>query len=188
MSHLAKSALQAGVELVFGKRNEARSHRKLRELCHRTSHLSWLNKRGSLNRNSLEVVFVELKCGKLLFKFLQRIGVVVSARCVVSQTQSLEERVPGKYLRIVLAHAGQNGVDVATKHLVRSEQVHLICGERSALLVQKVRDALQQNGRFTRACNAVDQQNRHVLVPDNNVLFALDSCGDGLQLLGVLTL
>ena len=40
VSHLAKSALQAGVELVFGKRNEARTHRELRELCHRTSHLS----------------------------------------------------------------------------------------------------------------------------------------------------
>ena len=186
--HLAKSALQAGVELVFGKRNEARSYRELRELCHRTSHLSWLDKGSALNRNGLEVILVELKCGKLLFKFLQRLGVVVSARCVVSQTQSLEKRIPGKYLRIVLAHAGQNGVDVATKHLVRSEQVHLICGKRGALLVEKVRNALQQNGRFTRACNAVDQQNRHVFVPDNNVLFALDSCGDGLQLLGVLTL
>ena len=56
------------------------------------------------------------------------------------------------------------------------------------MLVQQVRNALQQNGRLTRACNAVDQQNRHVLVPDHNILFALDSCGDGLQLLGVLTL
>ncbi len=73
VGHLTKPALQAGVELVFGKRNEARTHRKLRELCHGTSHLSWLNKRGSLNRNGLEVVFIELKYGKLLFKFLQRI-------------------------------------------------------------------------------------------------------------------
>ena len=157
MSHLTKSALQAGVELVFGKCNKARANRELRELCHRTSHLSWLNKRGSLNRNGLEVILVELKCGKLLFKFLQRLGVVVGARCVVGQTQSFEKRVPGKYLRIVLAHAGQNGVDVATKHLVRSEQVHLICGKCCALLVEKVRNTLQQNGRFTRACNAVDQ-------------------------------
>ena len=68
------------------------------------------------------------------------------------------------------------------------KQVHLICGKRGALLVQKVRNALQQNGRFARAGNAVDQQNGHILVPDNNVLFALDSCSDGLQLLGVLTL
>ena len=112
----------------------------------------------------------------------------MGARSVVGQTQSLEERIPGKYLRIVLAHARQNGVDVATKHLVRSEQVHLICGKCCALLVEKVRNALQQNGRFTRPRNTVDQQNWHVLVPDNNVLFALDSCGDGLQLLGVLTL
>ena len=87
----------------------------------------------------------------------------------------------------MLAHARQNSVDVATKHLVRSEQVHLICGKCGALLVEKVRNTLQQNGRFARACNTVDQQNRHILVPDNNVLFALDSCGDGLQLLGVLT-
>ena len=145
------------MELVFGKCNEAWTHGKLRELCHRTSHLSWLNKRGSLNRNGLEVILVKLKCGKLLFKFLQRLGVVVSARCVVSQTQSLKERIPGKYLWIVLTHAGQNGVYVARKHLVGSEQIHLICGERSALLVQKVRNALQQNGRFARACSAVDQ-------------------------------
>ncbi len=124
----------------------------------------------------------------MFFKFLQRIGVVVGARRMVGQTQSFEERIPGKYLWIVLAHARQNGVNVARKHLVGSEQVHLICGERSALLVQKVRDALQQNGRFTRACNAVDQQNWHVLVSDHNILFALDSCGDSLQLLGVLTL
>ena len=123
----------------------------------------------------------------MLFKFLQRLGVVVGARSVVGQTQSLEKRIPGEYLWIVLAHAGQNGVDVATKHLVRSEQVHLICGKCGALLVQKVRNTLQQNGRFTRARNAVDQQNRHVLVPDHNVLFALDGCGDSLQLLGVLT-
>ena len=157
VGHLAKPALQAGVELVFGKCNEARTHRELRELCHGTSHLSWLNKRSSLNRNGLEVILVELKCGKLLFKLLQRIGVVVGARRVVGQTQSLEERIPGKYLWIVLAHAGQNSVDVATKHLVRSEQVHLICGECGALLVEKVRNALQQNGRFARACNTVDQ-------------------------------
>ena len=111
----------------------------------------------------------------------------MGARCVVGQTQSLEKRIPGKYLRIVLAHARQNGIDVATKHLVRSEQVHLICGKCGALLVEKVRNTLQQNGRFARACNTVDQQNRHILVPDNNVLFALDSCGDGLQFLGVLT-
>ena len=129
----------------------------MRELCHRTSHLSWLNERSALNRNGLEVVFIELKCGKLLFKFLQRLWVVVGARCVVGQTQRLEERIPGKHLRIVLAHAGQNGVDVATKHLVRSEQVHLICGKCGALLVEKVRDTLQQNGRFTRPRNAVDQ-------------------------------
>ena len=188
VSHLAKSALQAGVELVFGKCNEARTHRELRELCYRTCHLSWLDKGGSFNRNGLEVILVELKCGKLLFKLLQRIGVVVGARSVVGQTQRFEERIPGKYLRIVLAHARQNGVDVARKHLVRSKQIHLICGERSALLVQKVRDALQQNGRLTRARYAVDQQNWHVLVPDHNILFALDSRGDGLQLLGVLTL
>ena len=188
MSHLTKSALQAGVELVFGKCNEARSHRKLRELCYRTCHLSWLDKGGSFNRNGLEVVLVELKRGKLFLKLLQRIGDVVGARCVVGQTQSLEERIPGKYLWIVLAHARQNGVDVATKHLVRSEQVHLICGKCGALLVEKVRNTLQQNGRFARACNAVDQQNGHILVPDHNVLFALDSCGDGLQLLGMLTL
>ena len=87
----------------------------------------------------------------------------------------------------MLAHTRQNGVDVATKHLVRSEQVHLICGKCGALLIEKVRDTLQQNGRFARACNAVDQQNGHILVPDHNVLFALDSCGDGPQLLGVLT-
>ena len=93
----------------------------------------------------------------MLFKFLQRLGVVVGARCVVGQTQSLEKRIPGEYLRIVLAHARQNSVDVATKHLVRGEQVHLICGKCGALLVEKVRNALQQNGRFTRACNAVDQ-------------------------------
>ena len=157
VSHLAKSAFQAGVELVFGKCDEARANRELRELCHRTSHLSWLNKRGSFNRNCLEVILVELKCGKLLFKFLQRLGVVVGTRCVVGQTQSLEEGIPGKYLRIVLAHARQNSVDVATKHLVRSEQVHLICGKCGALLVEKVRNTLQQNGRFARACNAVDQ-------------------------------
>ena len=83
VSHLAKSALQAGVELVFGKRNEARTHRELRELCHRTSHLSWLNKRGAFNRNGLEVVLIELKRSELLLKFLQRIGVVMGARCVV---------------------------------------------------------------------------------------------------------
>ena len=88
----------------------------------------------------------------------------------------------------MLAHTRQNGVDVATKHLVRSEQVNLICGKCGALLIEKVRDTLQQNGRFARACNAVDQQNWHVLVSDHNVLFALDSCGDGLQLLGMLTL
>ena len=186
--HLTKPALQAGVELVFGKRDEARTHRKLRELCHRTSHLSWLDKRSAFNRNGLEVVFVELKRGKLLLKLLERIGVVVGTRRVVGQAQRLEKRIPGKYLRIVLAHARQNGVNVARKHLVGSKQIHLICGERSALLVQKVRNALQQNGCLTRACNAVDQQNRHVFVPDHNVLFALDSCGDGLQLLGVLTL
>ena len=157
VSHLTKPALQAGVKLVFGKRNEARTHRELRELCHRTSHLSWLNKRGAFNRNGLEVVLIEHKRSKLLLKLLQRIGVVVGARCVVGQIQRLEERIPGKYLWIVLAHARQNGVDVATKHLVGSEQIHLICGQRSALLVEKVRDALQQNGRFARACNAVDQ-------------------------------
>ena len=123
------------MELVFGKCNEARSHRELRELCHRTSHLSWLDKRGSLNRDGLEIVLVELKRSKLFLKLLKRIGVVVGARCMVGQTQSLEERVPGKYLRIVLTHAGQNGIDVATKHLIGSEQVHLICGERGALLV-----------------------------------------------------
>ena len=88
----------------------------------------------------------------------------------------------------MLAHARQNGVDVATKHLVRSKQVYLICGKCGALLVQKVRNTLQQNGCFARACNAVDQQNWHVFVPNHNVLFALDGCGDGLQLLGVLTL
>ena len=187
VSHLAKSALQAGVELVFGKRNEARTHRKLRELCYGTSYLSWFYKRGPLNRNGLKVILVELKRSKLLLELLQRIGVVVGARCVVGKTQSFEERIPGKYLWIVLTHAGQNGVYVARKHLVGSEQIHLICGERSALLVEKVRNALQQNGRLTRACNAVDQQNWHVLVSDHNVLFALDSCGDGLQLLGVLT-
>ena len=81
----------------------------------------------------------------------------MGARCVVGQTQSLEKRIPGKYLWIVLAHAGQNSVDVATKHLVRGKQVYLICGKCGALLVQKVRNALQQNGRFARACNAVDQ-------------------------------
>ena len=86
VGHLAKSALQAGVELVFGKRNEARSNRELRELCHRTSHLSWLDKRGSLNRNGLEVILVEFKRGKLLLKLFKRIGVVVGARRVVSQT------------------------------------------------------------------------------------------------------
>ena len=150
--------------------------------------MSWLDKRSAFNRNGLEVVLVELKRSKLLLKLLQGIGVVVGARCVVGQTQRLEERIPGKYLRIVLAHARQNGINVARKHLVGSEQIHLICGQRSALLVQKVRDALQQNGRLTRACNAVDQQNWHVLVPDHNILFALDSCSDGLQLLGVLTL
>ena len=107
---------------------------------------------------------------------------------MVGQAQRLEKRIPGKYLWIMLTHAGQNGINVARKHLVGSEQIHLICGQRSAFLVQKVRDALQQNGRLTRACNAVDQQNRHVLVSDHNVLFALDSCGDSLQLLGVLTL
>ena len=176
------------MELVFGKRNEARTHRKLRELCHGTSHLSWLYKGGSFNRNGLKVVFVELKRGKLLLKFLERIGVVVSARCVVGKTQCLEERIPGKYLRIMLAHAGQNGVNVARKHLVGSKQIHLICSERSALLVQKVRNALQQNGRLSRARNTVDQQNWYVLVSDHNILFALDSCGDGLQLLGMLTL
>ena len=79
VSHLAKPALQAGVELVFGKRNEARTHRKLRELCHGTSHLNWLNKRSSLNRNCLEVILVELKRNKLLLKLLKRIGVVVGA-------------------------------------------------------------------------------------------------------------
>ena len=105
MGHLTKPALQAGVELVFGKCNEARANGELRELCHRTSHLSWLNERGSLNRNGLEVILVELERCKLLLKFLQRLGVVVSARCVVSQTQSLEERIPGEYLWIVLAHA-----------------------------------------------------------------------------------
>ena len=157
VSHLTKPALQAGVEFVFGKCNEARANRELRELCHRTSHLSWLNKRGSLNRNGLEVILVELKYGKLLFKFLQRLGVVVGARSVVGQTQSLEERIPGKYLWIVLAHAGQNGVNVATKHLVRGKQVYLICGKCGALLVEKVCNTLQQNGRFARACNAVDQ-------------------------------
>ena len=188
VSHLAKSALQAGVKLVFGKCNEARANRELRELCYRTCHLSWLDKGGSFNRNGLEVVLVELKRGKLFLKLLQRIGVVVGARRMVGQTQSFEERIPGKYLRIVLAHARQNGVDVATKHLVRSKQIYLICGKCGALLVQKVRNALQQNGRLTRARNAVDQQNRHVLVSDHNILFALDSCGDGLQLLGVLTL
>ena len=83
VSHLAKSALQAGVELVFGKRNEARTHRKLRELCHRTSHLSWLDKGGAFNRNGLEVILVELKRSKLLLKFLQRVGVVVGARRMV---------------------------------------------------------------------------------------------------------
>ena len=61
VSHLAKSALQAGVELVFGKCNKARANRELRELCHRTSHLSWLNKRGSFNRNGFEVVLVKFK-------------------------------------------------------------------------------------------------------------------------------
>ena len=188
VSHLTKPALQTGVELVFGKCNKARANRELRELCHRTSYLSWFNKRGAFNRNGLEIVLVELKRSKLLLKLLQGIGVVVSARCVVGKTQSFEERIPGKYLWIVLAHAGQNGVNVARKHLVGSEQIHLICGKCGALLVEKVRDALQQNGRFTRACNAVDQQNWHVFVPNHNILFALDSCSDGLQLLGVLTL
>ena len=61
VGHLTKPALQTGVELVFGKCNEARSHRELRELCHRTSNLSWLNERSALNRNGLEVVLVKLK-------------------------------------------------------------------------------------------------------------------------------
>ncbi len=76
---------------------------------HRTSHLGWLNKRGS--EASLEVILVELKCGRCS-SVSSELGVVVGARCVVSG-QNLRKEIPGKPVDCAI-HARQDGIDVAT--------------------------------------------------------------------------
>ena len=92
----------------------------------------------------------------------------------------------GDGFRVALAQVGQYVLDVLREHRVGADEEHLTRVERSAVAVEQVCDALQQHAGLAAARDAGDQQCRHILVADDEVLLLLDGGGDGLHVFGAL--
>ena len=188
LGYLREAAVQAVVELVFDEGAEARPRAEPLELADGALHLRGLEEHGVVHADLAHVVSLDGKAldGALDALELRRVGLL--AGVAVARALRLDEVAPGEDLRVRLAHGRQHGVDVALEHVVRRKEVDLVGVEGLAFAVEQKRDALQQDGRLSGACDAVDQQDRHVLVAHDGVLLALDRGGDGLELLGVVAL
>ena len=87
---------------------------------------------------------------------------------------------------VALAQVRQHVLDVFREYRVGADEEHLTRVERSAVAVEQVCDALQQHAGLAAARDAGDQQCRHILVADDEVLLLLDGGGDGLHVFGAL--
>ena len=100
----------------------------------------------------------------------------------VGRQQAACELVPGEAFRIAFAQVRQHAGDVVLEHRVRRDEEDLARIEAAAVLVEQIRDALQQHRRLAAARDAAHQQHGHVLVTHHLVLLLLDGGRDGLHL------
>ncbi len=97
-----------------------------------------------------------------------------------------QELDPRQRIRILLAHVRENVVDVLAEHRIQCDKVHVLRPQRLALVVEQEGDALQKDRGLAASCNSVHQQDRHVRIPDDGVLFLLNGNRDGLHFVAVL--
>ena len=181
-------AVKAVVQLVLHEGGEARSHGNLRELGNGARHRGRLEHHALAAANLAQVVGLKRHRAHALLQALELCRVAVAPVAALGEAQAGEKTAPREDARVLLAHAGQHRVDVVAEDVVGREEEDLVGREGLALLVEEVRHALQQHRGLARAGDAAHEQHGHVLVADDRVLLALDGCGDGRELLGVVLL
>ena len=183
-----EASLELLVQLVLDEGGEARTCGNALELVDRVLDLRRREEPHAVDLDLAEVARLEDESLHALLEPLELGRIAVGAGVAVREAERGHEGVPGHGLRVRLAERGQHGVDVAHEHLVGREEEDLRGVERGAHAVEEVGDALEHDARLARACDAGDEQHRHVLVAHDDVLLALDRRGDGAELLGVVGL
>ena len=129
-----------------------------------------------------EILLVESKRrqGTLYFAQVGLFGGLV--RTLVGSFSDVDKIPPGDRTRVLLAEVRQHLVDVLPEDGVDREQVDLLGPQVIALLIEKVRDPLQQDGGLAASRDSADHEHGHVLTADHGVLLLLDRRGDRLHL------
>ena len=136
--------LELFFHILDGKRAAVRPHAGASEFLDRRACRCGGNYAFVLYAHIAKVVLVEYEGFNGGIDAFVRLGRFVTCNAAACQPQRFHEGIPGEYLRVRLAHVGQNVVDVAAEYRVGREKVDVGWRQRLAFGVEQVGDALQE--------------------------------------------
>ena len=140
----------------------------------------------TLQIDIVEMLRLDREAHQALIDLVQRIRFRDIRLAEALHPEIIEEVGPGHGHRIRLAHLRQHVVDVLLEDRIQCDERDLIRTQCMPATVEQIRDALQQHGGLTGACDALHEQHRHVRIADDEVLLLLNRLRDGLHLIAPL--
>ena len=140
----------------------------------------------TLQVDVMKVLRLDAEAHQSRINLVQRIGFGDIRFAETLHPEIIEEVGPGHGHRIRLAHLRQHVVDVLLEDRIQCDECDLIRTQCMPTTVEQIRDALQQHGGLTGACDALHEQHRHVRIADDEVLLLLNRLRDGLHLIAPL--
>ena len=151
-----------------------------------TENLLLIEHTCTLQIDIVEMLRLDREAHQALIDLVQRIRFRDIRLAEALHPEIIEEVGPGHGHRIRLAHLRQHVVDVLLEDRIQRDERHLVRPQGMPAAVEQIRDALQQHGGLTGACDALHEQHRHVRIADDEVLLLLNRLRDGLHLIAPL--